>query len=70
MPNVMIRRGDGGELQLYIPKRDLEEVIVKLELAGPERWGGEIELADGMRYYVEPLSTVPRLPVTLRARRL
>ena len=34
-----------------------------------ERWGGEVALADGSSYYLEPLSAPPKLPITLRAKR-
>lgn len=68
MPSVMIRRNGSGQLTLYVAKRDLEENIVSLEFDTPERWGGEVTLADGSSYYLDPI-TAPHLPVTLRARR-
>lgn len=68
MPSVMIRRTSSGQLTLYVAKRDLEENIVSLEFDTPERWGGEVTLADGSSYYLEPISP-PQLPVTLRAKR-
>lgn len=70
MPNVMIRRNPAGELSFYVAKKDLEETITTLEFDGPEGWGGEVELSDGSRYYLEPMPTPPVLPVTLRAKRL
>ncbi|OBS10577.1 putative nitrogen fixation protein NifT [Acidihalobacter prosperus] len=70
MPNVMIRRDPSGKLSFYVAKKDLEETIARLEFDGPDGWGGEVELMDGSRYYLEPLSTMPNLPITLRARRL
>lgn len=69
MPNVMIRRDNEGKLTLYVAKRDLEEDIVSIEHDTGETWGGEVTLADGSSYYLEPMAT-PRLPVTVRAKRL
>lgn len=70
MPNVMIRRDPSGKLSFYVAKKDLEETIASLEFDGPDGWGGEVELMDGSRYYLEPMPAPPDLPVTLRAKRL
>ena len=70
MPNVMIRKeAESGNLTLYIAKKDLDETVTAIEFNEADRWGGEFELADGSRYYIEPLSEQPKLPITLRARR-
>lgn len=72
MPSVMLRKNEAGDLTLYVPKKDLEEKVVALEKDGSnadEGWGGEVELADGSRFYLDPLPETPRLPITLRARR-
>jgi nitrogen fixation protein NifT len=68
MPSVMIRDVD-GDMTLYIPKKDLEEKIVSIEHTQADCWGGKFELADGSSYYIEPMSTMPDLPITLRAKR-
>jgi nitrogen fixation protein NifT len=68
MPSVMIRRGNTGQLTLYVPKRDLEDNIVSIEHDTTEKWGGEVKLADGSAYYIEPIAP-PKLPITLRAKR-
>jgi nitrogen fixation protein NifT len=34
-----------------------------------EAWGGAIELDDGSRYYIDPVSPPPEFPTTLRFRR-
>jgi nitrogen fixation protein NifT len=70
MPSVMIRRGEDGALSFYVAKKDLEETIVSLEHEGPEKWGGEVELADGSKYFLDPMDSPPKLPITLRAKRL
>ncbi len=69
MPSVMINRNRNGQLTFYIAKKDQEEIIISLEHDSPARWGGEVALADGSRYHLEPLSAPPKLPITLRARR-
>jgi len=70
MPSVMIRQTESGELSFYVAKKDLEETIATLEFDSPERWGGEVELSDGSRFYLDPMEPAPKLPVTLRAKRL
>lgn len=70
MPNVMLRHNDAGQLVFYVAKKDLEETVVSLEHEGPESWGGELELSDGSRFYVEPFSEPPKLPITVRVKRL
>lgn len=70
MPNVMLRQNDAGQLVFYVAKKDLEETVVSLEHTGPGSWGGELELSDGSRFYVEPFSEPPKLPITVRVKRL
>jgi len=70
MPKVMIQRDrDSGDMTLYIPKKDLEENVTSLEFEGPDKWGGEVTLADGSVYVLDTLDEVPKLPITLRAKR-
>jgi len=69
MPEVMISKAkDNDKLVFYVPKKDLEETIESLEFDTPEKWGGEVVLGDGQRFFLEPIEQ-PRLPVTLRAKR-
>lgn len=68
MPEVMIRRGSNDKLVFYVPKKDLEETIESLEFDSPEKWGGEVVLGDGQRFFLEPIAQ-PKLPITLRAKR-
>jgi nitrogen fixation protein NifT len=70
MPKVMLRRTQSGEMTFYVAKKDLEETVVSLQYDSPEKWGGEVELADGSRYELDLLDTAPQLPITLRAKRL
>ena len=69
MPSVMIRREDDGRLSLYVPKKDLEEFIETMEFQEADKWGGEIELGDGTRYYLDPMDGEPKLPITVRVKR-
>ncbi|WP_353572761.1 putative nitrogen fixation protein NifT [Candidatus Albibeggiatoa sp. nov. BB20] len=69
MPTVMLRYNDSGGLDFYVPKKDLEESIVSMEFNTDEKWGGEVELGDGSKYYLEP-APKPNLPQTMRAKRL
>ena len=70
MPSVMIRKTDSGALSFYVAKKDLEETITSLEFDSDAKWGGEVALSDGSKYYLEPMEPAPKLPTTLRAKRL
>ncbi len=70
MANIMIRQDTSGGLVFYLAKKDLEEKITSIEFDSPDKWGGELKLADGQAYYVPPLDQRPKLPITVRARRL
>jgi nitrogen fixation protein NifT len=69
MPNVMIRRNREGLLSFYVAKKDLEATVVSVETDTGKAWGGAIELDDGSRYYIDPVSPPPVFPTTLRFRR-
>jgi nitrogen fixation protein NifT len=70
MPQVMLKKNPEGKLVFYVPKKDLEEIAVSVEFDTAEKWGGEVELSDGSKYYFEPLDAQPDFPITLRAKRL
>ena len=40
-----------------------------MERDSDAEWGGEIELTDGSRYYIDPISPKPAFPTTLRFKR-
>ncbi|MAD47641.1 MAG: putative nitrogen fixation protein NifT [Oceanospirillaceae bacterium] len=69
MPNVMLRENDKGELTLYVPKKDLEDVIASIEFDAPDAWGGELTLSDGSSFIIDKLPGKPDLPITVRAKR-
>ncbi|NVO28154.1 putative nitrogen fixation protein NifT [Donghicola sp. C2-DW-16] len=64
---VMIRRTPKG-LEAYVPKKDLEEMIVEMEK--PELWGGWAKLANGWVFAMPEFDEDPQLPITVEARRL
>jgi nitrogen fixation protein NifT len=69
MPEVMISKGkENDKLIFYVPKKDLEETIESIEFDTPEKWGGEVVLGDGQKFFLEP-TPKPKLPITLRAKR-
>ena len=70
MANIMIRKTAEGALSFYLPKRDLEDEISSIEFDTPEKWGGEIRLANGGAYYIEPMAQPARLPISVRAKRV
>lgn len=69
MPSVMLRRNDSGKLLFYIAKKDQEDVIARVEHDDENSWGGEVELSDGEKYYIDPISPPPQFPTTLRFKR-
>lgn len=69
MPNVMIRVKDDGALLFYIAKKDQEEEIAQVETDTDSEWGGVVELTDGSKYYIDPISPRPSFPTTLRFKR-
>ena len=69
MANVMLREKEDGGLLFYIAKKDQEEVIQKVEFDDGEQWGGEVELTDGSKYFIDPISPPPKFPTTLRFKR-
>lgn len=64
---VMIRRTDAG-LSAYVPKKDLEEPIIKLEKE--QLWGGTVTLRNGWRLLLPDLPRDTRLPITVEARKI
>jgi len=69
MPSVMLRENDKGELTLYVPKKDQEDVIATIEFDQADAWGGELTLGDGSSFIIDKLPGKPDLPITIRAKR-
>lgn len=70
MPEIMLRRNERGDLLCYIPKKDLEAVVRKVEFDQDDCWGGTLSLANGEKLYMEPRATRPHLPMALRVLKL
>lgn len=66
MKVMIARRGEAHSV--YVPKKDLEDVIVEQER--PELWGGWVQLANGWRLVLPAMAPDTKLPVTVEARRL
>lgn len=64
---VMLRRGSNGHLSVYVPKKDLEEEVVK-ETVGEE--GKILTLANGWELAFPNLEEPLQLPQTFDAKRL
>ncbi|MBF0427349.1 MAG: putative nitrogen fixation protein NifT [Magnetococcales bacterium] len=70
MPEIMLRRNERGDLLCYVPKKDSEVVVREVEFDQDDHWGGTLSLANGEKMHLEPMMARPRLPVTLRVRKL
>ncbi|MBC7150956.1 MAG: putative nitrogen fixation protein NifT [Rhizobium sp.] len=64
---VMIRKSERG-YSAYVPKKDLEEPIVRSETE--DLWGGVVTLKNGWRLDLPPMPADTRLPITVDARKL
>ena len=64
---VMLRRGDSGQLVVYVAKKDLEEEVVQ-ETQG--ELGKIFTLANGWERAMPPLEEPLKLPKTVEAKRL
>jgi nitrogen fixation protein NifT len=62
----MVRQA-AGVLSIYVPKKDLEEVVVEKELE--TIWGGWVRLKNGWVLEMPAMETPPRLPITVNARK-
>ena len=69
VPNVMIRKNAEGKLLFYVAKKDMEETVASVQHDSEDEWGGEVELTDGSKWYIDPVSPPPEFPTTLRFKR-
>lgn len=67
MAKVMLAERN-GKITFYVAKKDMEEVITKLEFDSDEKWGGEVELANGDVWFIEPAAK--NIPSEVVARRI
>ncbi|MCF4965659.1 putative nitrogen fixation protein NifT [Nostoc sp. CMAA1605] len=64
---VMLRMDNVGNLTVYVPKKDLEEIVVK-QTDGAE--GKILTLANGWELEFPEIPDASNLPKTLEAKRL
>lgn len=64
---VMLQKNEAGNLSVYVPKKDLEEEVVKDETNDDAR---VLTLANGWELEFKDLEEPLELPQTLRARKL
>lgn len=69
MPSVMLRKTPEGALLFYVAKKDMEETVASVEVDTDDSWGGVVELTDGSKWHVDPVSPPPQFPTTLRFKR-
>ncbi|MDJ0732127.1 MAG: putative nitrogen fixation protein NifT [Crocosphaera sp.] len=64
---VILRREDEGNLSVYVPKKDLEELVVNETIEGD---GKILTLANGWELQFSNLNDDTNLPQTFDAKRL
>ncbi len=64
---VMLHKNEEGHLSVYVPKKDLEEVVVE-QTTTPE--GKVLTLANGWQLSFKDITDDMKLPQTLNAKRL
>jgi nitrogen fixation protein NifT len=64
-----IRKRADNSLEIYIPKKDLEAVVIRTEEVDG-KWGGIFELANGWKIQVPYFDNEPKLPITLEVRKV
>jgi len=68
MAKVMLRYDAKKAISFYVAKKDMEETIVKSEFDTDEKWGGEVELSNGEKWFIEPAPK--KFPAEVVAKRL
>lgn len=68
MAKVMLAERN-GKTTFYVAKKDMEEVITKLEFDSDEKWGGEVELENGETWYFDPLEP-KKIPAEVVAKKV
>ncbi|MEC4682254.1 MAG: putative nitrogen fixation protein NifT [Nitrospirota bacterium] len=65
---VMVRKNAEGIFSVYVPKKDLEEPVVKSDREA--LFGGTVTLANGMVLELPELPAGGALPITVEARKI
>lgn len=53
MAKVMLREND-GKIYFYVAKKDMEEIVEKIEFDSDDNWGGEMLLTNGQTWWIKP----------------
>ena len=64
---VMVRKVAAG-YSIYVPKKDLEELVVETEKS--PIWGGSIKLKNGWTLILPEMPAETKLPITVNAKKL
>ncbi len=64
---VTVRKAGSG-YEIYVAKKDLEEMVVESERPG--LWGGVVRIGNGWRFQMPEMPTDTPLPITVEARKL
>jgi len=67
MAKVMLSERD-GKINFYVAKKDLEDTVVAIEFDSAEKFGGELTLSSGDKWYVEPMAK--KIPAQVEAKKL
>lgn len=55
-------------VEVYVPKKDLEEKVVHME--NPNLWGGVITISNGWKFQLPEMPVDTPMPITVEARKL
>jgi len=67
MAKVMLSER-GGKINFYVAKKDLEDTVVSIEFDTLEKFGGELTLSNGDKWYVEPMEK--KIPAQVEAKKI
>ncbi|MFN3813658.1 MAG: putative nitrogen fixation protein NifT [Aquificaceae bacterium] len=62
------RKNKDGHLEVYIPKKDIEAIVVDILKNGS--WGGVFKLSNGWVLQVPSFESEPRFPITIEVKKI
>ncbi|ADC89047.1 nitrogen fixation protein FixT [Thermocrinis albus DSM 14484] len=63
------RKNINGQIEVYIPKKDLEAVVIEIQKEG-DGWGGIFKLSNGWVLEVPYHDKEPSFPITLEVKKI